>query len=107
LKSVAHSAKDSTSSLERMPRISMAQGRILGISPLARSRFAPSWSVEMTDIGSSGGPKYIDAYGSPHPVRKPGIRDCREKLSADCFFAVLRSATPWVCETDTAVASVP
>jgi hypothetical protein len=25
------------------------RGRILGISPLALSRFAPSWSVEMTD----------------------------------------------------------
>src|SRR5215472_35479 len=28
--------------------------RILGISPLALSRFAPSWSVEMTAIGSIG-----------------------------------------------------
>jgi hypothetical protein len=30
---------------------------ILGISPLALSRFAPSWSVEMTDFGSSVEPK--------------------------------------------------
>src|SRR5262252_3054007 len=31
----------------------------VGISPLALSRFAPSWSVEMTDIGSSGEPSIL------------------------------------------------
>src|SRR5215472_13832443 len=31
----------------------------VGISPLALSRFAPSWSVEMTDIGSSGEPNIL------------------------------------------------
>ena len=35
------------------------RGRILGISPLALSRFAPSWSVEMTDVGSSGEPSIL------------------------------------------------
>ena len=33
--------------------------RILGISPLALSRFAPSWSVEMTDIGTIGEPRIL------------------------------------------------
>src|SRR5215469_18477726 len=30
---------------------SLHSSAILGISPLALSRFAPSWSVEMTEIG--------------------------------------------------------
>jgi hypothetical protein len=53
LKSVAHPAKDSASSLENTS-YRHGRGRILGISPLPFGRFAPSESVEMTDINSKG-----------------------------------------------------